>query len=58
MIDAFHLKPGGYVEVPLNDSLKGLDSVVTVTFWAYGYPDFQPQDGTCFEAINPQETGS
>jgi hypothetical protein len=42
----------GYVSVPLNNTLAALDSFVTVAFWAYGLPAFQPQDGTCFEAVD------
>jgi hypothetical protein len=42
----------GYIDVPLNNDLVALDSFVTVTYWAYGTPAFQPQDGTCFEAID------
>jgi len=43
---------GAYISVPLNDSLQSIDSAITVSFWAYGTPEFQPQDGTCFEAID------
>jgi hypothetical protein len=46
------LEQGGSIDVAVNDTLAALDSLVTVTFWAYGDPDFQPQDGTCFEALN------
>lgn len=42
----------GYVEVPMNNKLVALDSFVTVTFWAYGNPLLQPQDGTSFEAVD------
>lgn len=42
----------GYIDVPLNSTLVTLDSFVTVSYWAYGTPAYQPQDGTCFEAID------
>jgi hypothetical protein len=42
----------GYITVPLNNKLVALDSFVTVAYWAYGTPQFQPQDGTCFEAVD------
>jgi hypothetical protein len=42
----------GYVDVPLNNQLEGLDSTITVCFWAYGTPEYQPQNGTCFEAVD------
>lgn len=42
----------GYIEVPMNNKLVTLDSFVTVAYWAYGTPEYQPQDGTCFEAID------
>lgn len=42
----------GYVDVPLNSQLAGLDSTITVCFWAYGTPEYQPQNGTCFEAVD------
>jgi hypothetical protein len=29
-----------------------IDSVITVSFWAYGIPQYQPMDGTCFEAMD------
>jgi len=43
---------GGYISVPLNDSLNTIDSAITVAFWAYGNALLQPQDGTCFEAVD------
>lgn len=42
----------GYVEVPLNNKIAAIDSFITVAFWAYGTPQFQPMDGTCFEAVD------
>ncbi|MFH0893459.1 MAG: peptide-N-glycosidase F-related protein [Bacteroidota bacterium] len=43
---------GAFINAPVNDSLLTLDSVITVSFWAYGNPDLQPQDGSSFEAID------
>ncbi|MBI4645614.1 MAG: T9SS type A sorting domain-containing protein, partial [Bacteroidia bacterium] len=43
---------GGYVNVPINDSLKKIDSLITVSFWGYGDPQYQPQDGTSFEGVD------
>ncbi len=40
------------ISVPLNDQIATLDSFITVTFWAFGTPNLQPQDGTCFEAVD------
>ncbi len=42
----------GYIEVPMNNKLTALDSFVTVAYWAYGDPAYQPQNGTCFEAVD------
>lgn len=42
----------GYIDVPMNNNLTALDSFVTVAYWAYGTPAYQPMDGTCFEAID------
>lgn len=42
----------GYIDVPMNNKLVALDSFVTVAYWAYGTPAFQPMDGTCFEAVD------
>ncbi len=44
--------PGSYVDAPVNSAFQGLDSVVTVSFLAYGNPLLQPQDGTCFEGVD------
>jgi len=43
---------GSFVSVPVNDSIAAIDSVITVSFWAYGNPALQPQNGTCFEATD------
>ncbi|MFH0865153.1 MAG: peptide-N-glycosidase F-related protein, partial [Bacteroidota bacterium] len=43
---------GGFVSVPLNDSLNTIDSSITVSYWAYGNAQYQPQNGTCFEAVD------
>lgn len=43
---------GAYINIPVNDSLLKIDSVITVSFWAYGNPQYQPQAGTAFEAID------
>ena len=44
--------PGGFVDVPVNNSLAAIDSVITVAFWAFGDTALQPMNGTCFEAID------
>ncbi|MFN5183025.1 MAG: peptide-N-glycosidase F-related protein [Bacteroidota bacterium] len=43
---------GGYVDVPLNNSLASIDSTITVAFWAYGDTALQPMNGTCFEGVD------
>lgn len=45
----------GFVQVNVNDVLNEIDSIVTLSFWAYGDVAGQPQDGTCFEAINASD---
>ncbi|MBC8045567.1 MAG: T9SS type A sorting domain-containing protein [Fimbriimonadaceae bacterium] len=35
----------------IDNALADLTDVVTISFWAFGNADLQPQDGTCFEAI-------
>lgn len=49
---AISATPGGHVDIPLNNELAAIDSFITVAFWAYGDPNAQPQDGTCFEAVD------
>lgn len=41
-----------YIDVPVNNDLITIDSTVTISYWAYGNPAKQPQDGTCFEALD------
>lgn len=36
---------------PIENTLDSLLNEVTVSFWAFGNPDKQPQNGTCFEAV-------
>jgi len=48
---SFH--SNGFVNAPLNNELAAIDSFVTVAFWAYGTPQYQPMNGTCFEAVDP-----
>ncbi|TND09043.1 MAG: hypothetical protein FD123_1446 [Bacteroidetes bacterium] len=43
---------GGYVSIPLNAELAGIDSFVTVSFWTYGNAALQPMNGTSFEAVD------
>lgn len=45
-------QPGGHIDIPLTNEMAALDSFITVSFWAYGDPALQPQDGTCFEAYD------
>lgn len=40
-----------YINIPV-DQIQTIDSFVTVSFWQYGAPDFQPQDDYIFEAVN------
>ena len=49
---AIYAVQGGYVDVPLNNALSSIDSVITVAFWAFGDTALQPMNGTCFEAID------
>lgn len=41
-----------YIEVPAA-ALAPLDSFITVSFWQYGEPAFQPQEQSVFEAFDP-----
>jgi hypothetical protein len=43
---------GGFVNVPLNNSLAAIDSSITISFWAYGNEANQPSTGSCFEATD------
>ncbi|HTF05022.1 MAG TPA: peptide-N-glycosidase F-related protein [Bacteroidia bacterium] len=43
---------GGHIDIPLNSGVAAIDSFITVSFWAFGNPALQPQDGTCFEAYD------
>lgn len=43
---------GGHIDIPLNTSVAAIDSFITVAYWAFGDTIAQPQDGTCFEAID------
>jgi hypothetical protein len=49
-VAAFHSY--GYTELPLNNTVAGIDSFVTVALWCYGNPALQPMDGTAFEAVD------
>ncbi len=49
---AISASPGGHVDLPLNSGVAAIDSFITVSFWSYGDPSLQPQDGTCFEAYD------
>ena len=40
-----------YVNVPVN-GFSNIDSAVTIAFWAYGNPDFQPQNQSIFEGLD------
>lgn len=42
----------GYINVPMNTKLTAIDSFMTVAFWCYGSPTYQPMDGTIFEAVD------
>jgi hypothetical protein len=43
---------GAYARVPVNPQLALLDTTISVSFWAFGIPQYQPQDGTCFEGLD------
>lgn len=43
---------GGHIDIPVSTSFTALDSFITVSYWAYGDPALQPQNGTCFEATD------
>jgi len=47
---AFH--GNNYLEVAVPDSLRNLGAEVSVSFWTYGDPEFQPQNGTSFEGVS------
>lgn len=49
---AVSAQPGGHIDLPLNAGVAAIDSFITVSFWSYGDPNLQPQDGTCFEATD------
>ncbi|MBU0764096.1 MAG: T9SS type A sorting domain-containing protein [Bacteroidetes bacterium] len=38
-----------FADVPMA-AFAGIDSAITISFWAYGDPDIQPQNDYCFEA--------
>lgn len=40
-----------YVDVPVQ-AFNSIDSFITISFWQYGDPNFQPQNGYLFEAVN------
>lgn len=49
-VAAFHAN--AWIDVPLNNKLAGIDSAVTVAFWLYGTPEYQPQQANTFEAVD------
>ncbi len=40
-----------FIQVPGN-AFANVDSFITIAYWAYGDPATQPNDGTCFEAVD------
>lgn len=38
----------------ITDALSGLSEQVTISYWAFGNSDLQPQNGTCFEAVTEE----
>ena len=40
-----------YIDVPAG-GFSNLDSTVTISFWQYGNPSIQPQDGSLLEAVD------
>ncbi|NVO03524.1 MAG: T9SS type A sorting domain-containing protein [Bacteroidetes bacterium] len=40
-----------WVDVP-KQAFSNIDSIITVSFWQYGNPAFQPQDNTLFEGLD------
>ncbi len=49
-VAAFHYN--SFVDVPVNSEIAAIDSFVTVCYWSYGDPLYQPMDGTTFEAVD------
>lgn len=48
---SMHFENNDFIDVP-PDALKGCDSAITIAFWQYGNPKYQPQNQSSFEAIN------
>lgn len=49
---AVSANPWGHIDIPLSTSFNALDSFITVAYWSYGDVALQPQNGTCFEAVD------
>lgn len=41
-----------YIDIPMNNDLQTIDSMITVSYWAFGDAALQPLNGTCFEALD------
>jgi len=48
---SLHFEGKDFIDVP-PDALGGCDSAITIAFWQYGNPAYQPQNQSSFEAIN------
>lgn len=46
-----HFHTPAYADA-IKNALGGIDSAVTIAFWAYGDPAYEPQNGTTFEAVD------
>ncbi|HVZ39911.1 MAG TPA: peptide-N-glycosidase F-related protein [Candidatus Kapabacteria bacterium] len=48
---ALHFEGRDYIDVPAN-VFNNADSAITIGFWAYGNPLYQPQEQSIFEGVN------
>ncbi len=48
---SMHFENNDIIDVPPG-ALSGCDSAITIAFWQYGNPKYQPQNQSSFEAIN------
>ncbi|MDP4231551.1 MAG: peptide-N-glycosidase F-related protein [Bacteroidota bacterium] len=48
---SMHFENNDFIDVP-PAALNGCDSAITIAFWQYGNPKYQPQNQSSFEAIN------
>lgn len=48
---SLHFEGRDYIEVP-KGAFSSIDSAITIAFWAYGDPAYQPQDNSIIEAAD------